>query len=141
MAAGFDGRSAGVQELTDNYDNPIVRLTLNAPAAVLAPLFAADAIDSACTAGTLSCSIKAVRGRPSIRFTSDAAKSLDKKILATASALCATIGGEWHVFHAFDITPVIAASTEAMTMPMASPIVRNQRRDERRAHGRGSRAD
>jgi universal stress protein E len=53
----------------------------------------------------------------------DAAKSLDKKILATASALCATTGGELHVFHAFDITPVIAASTEAMMMPMALPIV------------------
>jgi universal stress protein E len=53
----------------------------------------------------------------------DPAKSLDKKILATASALCATIGGELHVFHAFDITPVIAASTEAMMMPMALPIV------------------
>jgi len=53
----------------------------------------------------------------------DAAKSLDKKILATASELCATTGGELHVFHAFDITPVIAASTEAMMMPMALPIV------------------
>jgi len=53
----------------------------------------------------------------------DKAKSLDRKILATASALCATTGGELHVFHAFDITPVIAASTEAMMMPMALPIV------------------
>ena len=53
----------------------------------------------------------------------DPAKSLDKKILATASAWCATTGGELHVFHAFDITPVIAASTEAMMMPMALPIV------------------
>lgn len=53
----------------------------------------------------------------------DPAKSLDKKILATASSLCATLGGELHAFHAFDITPVIAASTEAMMMPMALPIV------------------
>jgi universal stress protein E len=53
----------------------------------------------------------------------DPAKSLDKKILATASSLCATTSGELHVFHAFDITPVIAASTEAMMMPMALPIV------------------
>jgi len=53
----------------------------------------------------------------------DKAKSLDKKILATASALCAVTGGELHAFHAFDITPVIAASTEAMMMPMALPIV------------------
>jgi len=34
-----------------------------------------------------------------------------------------TTSGELHVFHAFDITPVIAASTEAMMMPMALPIV------------------
>jgi universal stress protein E len=53
----------------------------------------------------------------------DPARSLDKKILATASALRATTSGELHVFHAFDITPVIAASTEAMMMPMALPIV------------------
>jgi universal stress protein E len=53
----------------------------------------------------------------------DAAKSLDKKILSTAAALAATTRGELHVFHAFDITPVIAASTEAMMMPMALPIV------------------
>jgi hypothetical protein len=37
MAAGFDGRSAGIRELTDNYDT-IVRLTPNAPATVLARL-------------------------------------------------------------------------------------------------------
>jgi universal stress protein E len=53
----------------------------------------------------------------------DPARSLDRKILATASALCATTGGELHAFHAFDIMPVIAASTEAMMMPMALPIV------------------
>lgn len=53
----------------------------------------------------------------------DPARSLDKKILAAASALCSATGGELHVFHAFDITPVIAASTEAMMMPMALPIV------------------
>lgn len=53
----------------------------------------------------------------------DPAKSLDKKILAAAAAFCTTTGGELHVFHAFDITPVIAASTEAMMMPMALPIV------------------
>jgi universal stress protein E len=53
----------------------------------------------------------------------DPAKSLDKKILSAASALCAFTGRELHAFHAFDITPVIAASTEAMMMPMALPIV------------------
>ena len=41
MAAGFDGRSAGIEKLTDNYDNTIVRLTLNAPASVSASLFLA----------------------------------------------------------------------------------------------------
>jgi universal stress protein E len=53
----------------------------------------------------------------------DPSASLDKRILAAGAALSATVGGELHVFHAFDITPVIAASTEAMMMPMALPIV------------------
>jgi universal stress protein E len=52
----------------------------------------------------------------------DAAATLDKRILETASSLSTAIGGQLHVLHAFDITPVIAASTEAMMMPMALPI-------------------
>jgi universal stress protein E len=52
----------------------------------------------------------------------DAAATLDKRILETAASLSSAVGGELHVLHAFDITPVIAASTEAMMMPMALPI-------------------
>jgi len=52
----------------------------------------------------------------------DAAASLDSRILATGAALSSALGGELHVFHAFDITPVIAASSEAMMMPIALPI-------------------
>jgi universal stress protein E len=52
----------------------------------------------------------------------DAAATLDKRILETAAALSSAVGAELHVLHAFDITPVIAASTEAMMMPMALPI-------------------
>jgi universal stress protein E len=52
----------------------------------------------------------------------DAAASLDKRILATAAGLASVLGGELHAFHAFDITPVIAASSEAMMMPIALPI-------------------
>jgi universal stress protein E len=52
----------------------------------------------------------------------DAAASLDKRILSTAAALSTALGGELHAFHAFDITPVIAASSEAMMMPIALPI-------------------
>jgi universal stress protein E len=52
----------------------------------------------------------------------DAAASLDKRILSTSAALTSALGGELHAFHAFDITPVIAASSEAMMTPIALPI-------------------
>ncbi|HUL83830.1 MAG TPA: universal stress protein [Gammaproteobacteria bacterium] len=52
----------------------------------------------------------------------DAQASLDKRILATAVSLASALGGELQVFHAFDITPVIAASSEAMMTPIALPI-------------------
>jgi len=52
----------------------------------------------------------------------DVAASLDKRILTTAAALSSALGGELHAFHAFDITPVIAASSDAMMMPIALPI-------------------
>jgi universal stress protein E len=62
----------------------------------------------------------------------DAAASLDKRILETAAALASTLGGELHAFHAFDVTPVIAASSEAMMMPIALPIdeITDAMRDE-----------
>jgi universal stress protein E len=52
----------------------------------------------------------------------DAGATLDKRLLETAGSLSSAIGGELHVLHVFDVTPVIAASTEAMMMPMALPI-------------------
>jgi universal stress protein E len=52
----------------------------------------------------------------------DKPADLDRRILSTAQSLCAALQGEVHVFHAFDVTPAIAMSTEAMSMPIALPI-------------------
>jgi universal stress protein E len=52
----------------------------------------------------------------------DRSASLDHDILATAERFCGALGGELHAFHAFDIAPLIAASTEAMMMPIALPL-------------------
>jgi universal stress protein E len=52
----------------------------------------------------------------------DKPASLDKRILATATSLAGALGGEVHVFHAFDIAAAIAISTDAVSMPIALPI-------------------
>lgn len=52
----------------------------------------------------------------------DKPADLDKRILAAAQELSAALGGEVHVFHAFDVMAAIAVSTDAMTMPIALPI-------------------
>lgn len=52
----------------------------------------------------------------------DKPADLDHRIVATANKLCSALGGEVHVFHAFDVTAAIAMSTDAMTMPIALPI-------------------
>lgn len=52
----------------------------------------------------------------------DKPADLDQRILERAAGLCATLGGELHVFHAFDVSTAIAASTDAMTMPIVLPI-------------------
>ena len=52
----------------------------------------------------------------------DKPADLDNRILATANALGDALGGEVHVFHAFDVTAAIAVSTDSMTMPIALPI-------------------
>lgn len=52
----------------------------------------------------------------------DKPADLDNRIIATAQALAGALGGEVHVFHAFDVTTAIAMSTDAMTMPIALPI-------------------
>jgi universal stress protein E len=52
----------------------------------------------------------------------DKPAALDHKILAAAVELNARLGGELHAFHAFDITPILAASADALTMPIALPV-------------------
>jgi universal stress protein E len=61
----------------------------------------------------------------------DKPASLDDRILTTAKGLSAALGGEVHVFHAFDVAAAIAVSTDAMTMPIALPI--NELADAMRA--------
>jgi universal stress protein E len=51
----------------------------------------------------------------------DKPAELDHRIVKTAKALSEALGGELHVFHAFDVTAAIAISTDAMT-PIALPI-------------------
>jgi universal stress protein E len=52
----------------------------------------------------------------------DKPANLDRRILATGKKLSDTLGGELHVFHAFDVAAAIAVSTDSMTMPIALPI-------------------
>jgi universal stress protein E len=52
----------------------------------------------------------------------DKPADLDHKILRTAGALAKSLGGDLHVFHAFDITAALAVSTDSMTMPIALPV-------------------
>jgi universal stress protein E len=60
----------------------------------------------------------------------DKPADLDRRIVTTAKALCEALGGQVHVFHAFDLTAAIAISTDAMT-PIALPI--NELADAMRA--------
>jgi universal stress protein E len=52
----------------------------------------------------------------------DRSASLDHRILATAKRLGEAVGGVTHAFHAFDVEPLIAASTDALSMPIALPL-------------------
>lgn len=52
----------------------------------------------------------------------DKPADLDQRILATSRELTSALGGELHVFHAFDITAALAVSTDSMTMPIALPM-------------------
>jgi universal stress protein E len=60
----------------------------------------------------------------------DKPADLDNRIVRTGKALAEALGGEVHVFHAFDLTAAIAISTDAMT-PIALPI--NELADAMRA--------
>jgi universal stress protein E len=61
----------------------------------------------------------------------DKPAELDNRILLTACTLGATLNGEVHVFHAFDVAAAIAISTDAMSMPIALPL--NELADAMRA--------
>jgi universal stress protein E len=52
----------------------------------------------------------------------DKPAELDHRILGTAKDLAAALGGDVHVFHAFDVATAIAVSTDAVTMPIAVPM-------------------
>lgn len=52
----------------------------------------------------------------------DKPASLDVKILKTAQGLCADLGAELEVVHAFDPAPVYAVSADAMSFPIAEPM-------------------
>jgi universal stress protein E len=52
----------------------------------------------------------------------DKPAELDRRILGTATELRDTVGADLHVFHSFDIAPMLAASTDSMTMPIALPV-------------------
>jgi universal stress protein E len=52
----------------------------------------------------------------------DKPADLDRRIIETARELGSALRGEVHVFHAFDVSTVIAASTDTMTMPIALPV-------------------
>jgi universal stress protein E len=47
---------------------------------------------------------------------------LDDRIIAAAKQLCYPMNGELHVFHAFDVTPALAASMDSMAMPLTLPV-------------------
>ena len=52
----------------------------------------------------------------------DKPAELDHRILGTAKDLAGALGGDVHVFHAFDVATAIAVSTDAVTMPIALPM-------------------
>ena len=52
----------------------------------------------------------------------DKPAELDHRILRAAIGLRDAVGGELDVFHAFDIAPLLAASSDSMTMPIALPV-------------------
>ncbi|HEY9183595.1 MAG TPA: universal stress protein [Gammaproteobacteria bacterium] len=52
----------------------------------------------------------------------DKPAELDNRILRTAKEMSGMLGGEVHVFHAYDVMAAIAISTDSMTMPIALPV-------------------
>jgi universal stress protein E len=52
----------------------------------------------------------------------DKPADLDNRILRTALELGASLGGDVHVFHAYDVSASLAISTDSMAMPIALPV-------------------
>jgi universal stress protein E len=52
----------------------------------------------------------------------DRPAELDHQLLNDAGELCAVVGSELHVVHAFDPAPAYAISADAMSFPIAEPI-------------------
>jgi universal stress protein E len=52
----------------------------------------------------------------------DKPADLDHRIMTTARTFGDALGGDVHIFHAFDVTAAIAVSTDAMSMPIALPL-------------------
>lgn len=48
--------------------------------------------------------------------------ALDDRIVAAAKHFCYPLNGELHVFHAFNMTSALAASTDSMSTPLALPL-------------------
>jgi universal stress protein E len=46
--------------------------------------------------------------------------ALDDRIIEAAKQVCYRLNGELHVFHAFDVTPALAASMDSMSVPLLS---------------------
>lgn len=69
-------------------------------------------------AGTSPCFVAAVDPL----HEHDKPADLDNRIITTAKDLARVFGGAVHVFHAFDVTIALAASTDSMTMPIAIPM-------------------
>ncbi|HEX7080443.1 MAG TPA: universal stress protein [Gammaproteobacteria bacterium] len=71
---------------------------------------------------------RAVAGRPIVIAAVDPLHkrddqgTLDGEILSAAKAVQTAVGGELHVFHAFDIGAALAASGDAISAPLALPI-------------------
>jgi universal stress protein E len=52
----------------------------------------------------------------------DEQAQLDRKIIETSQWLCAKVGADLHVVHAFDPAPAYAVSADAMSFPIAEPM-------------------
>ena len=53
----------------------------------------------------------------------DKPAELDHQILGTAEELAEALGGEAHAFHAFDVATVLTVSADAMSTPIALPVL------------------